>query len=163
MLFQREFLYRLFNTVEFSLNMQKKNLGVGKKVKVWYGLSLIVSLRWGSFEWSWCRLVNLRRLPTTKSPLIRVSKIQKKTCFTSRFAFFFNLFCFVCFLKVLFMSYQVQVQVYFIFISHKTIEKYKNEHTLMKVNGDVDAIKERKACDWWHPTCYIVYNIYNII
>ena len=33
----------------------------------------------------------------------------------------------------------------------------------MKVNGDVDATKERKACDWWHPTCYIVYNINNII
>ena len=48
-----------------------------------------------------------------------------------------------------FSQNQVQVQVYFCFISHKTIDKYKkSKFTLMKVNGDVDAIKERKACDW---------------
>ena len=33
----------------------------------------------------------------------------------------------------------------------------------MKVNGDVDAIKECKACDWRHPTCYIVYKINNMM
>ena len=30
------------------------------------------------------------------------------------------------------------------------------------VNEDVDAIKERKACDRWHPTCYIVYKFIEI-
>ena len=33
----------------------------------------------------------------------------------------------------------------------------------MKVNGDADAIKERNAYDWWHPACYILYEINNII
>ena len=33
----------------------------------------------------------------------------------------------------------------------------------MKANGNVGAIKERKACDWWHPACYMTYNINNII
>ena len=41
----------------------------------------------------------------------------------------------------------IQVQVYFVSISHSTIEKYKIEtYYNLQVNGDVDAIKERKAC-----------------
>ena len=36
----------------------------------------------------------------------------------------------------------------FLFSSHiKQLTNTKNKFTLMKVNGDVDAIKERKACD----------------
>ena len=47
-------------------------------------------------------------------------------------------------------------QVYFfVFILADTIEKMIQiyEYTIMKANGDVDAIEERKVCD---PVCYII-------
>ena len=53
----------------------------------------------------------------------------------------------------------------FLFSSHiKQLTNTKNKFTHEGTNGDVNAInlkmiKERKACDWWYPTCYIVYTI----
>ena len=60
----------------------------------------------------------------------------------------------------IFFSSSSSISSLFLFSSHiKQLTNTKNKFTLMNVNGVVDAIKERKACDWWHPTCYIGYKI----
>ena len=48
-------------------------------------------------------------------------------------------------LKCMFFKFKFK---FILFSSHiKQLTNTKNKFTLMKVNGDVDAIKERKACD----------------
>ena len=50
----------------------------------------------------------------------------------------------------------IQFNFYFFFISHiiqKVIYNNKNDFQTISMR-DVDAIKERIACDWWHPQGY---------
>ena len=54
----------------------------------------------------------------------------------------------------------------FLFSSHKTqlrnTSKWIYNHE-GKWRCGYHAIKERKTCDWWHPACYIAYEINNIM